>query len=56
LAGLALAALTLVMVLTPGGALSSALRPDQAAITMITAWWLPFYAATVGYARRMEMA
>jgi hypothetical protein len=55
--GLALAVLTLIMALTPGGALSSALRPLQAEITTITvSWWLPFYAAAVAYARRMEMA
>lgn len=56
-AGLAVAALALVMALTPGGPLAAALRLDQAEITMITvSWWLPFYAAAAAFARRIGMA
>jgi hypothetical protein len=56
-AGLALAGVALAMALAPAGPVASLMRLDQAEITMITvSWWLPFYAATAGFVRRLGLA
>jgi hypothetical protein len=57
LAGLAVAGVALAMAFDPGGPIASLMRLDQGEVTMITvSWWLPFYAATAAYARRLGLA
>jgi hypothetical protein len=56
-AGIAVTAVAFAMAVTPGGALASSLRLDQAQLLMITSsWWLPVYAIAAGFARRFGMA
>jgi len=44
------------MALAPGGSLATLLRVDQSEIMMITvSWWLPVYAATAAFARRLGL-
>lgn len=55
--GVLAAAIALAMALDPMGALATSMRLDQAEITMVTAaWWLPFFALTAAYARRLGVA
>jgi hypothetical protein len=55
--GLCASGVALAMALAPGGPLASLLRLDQGEILMITAsWWLPWYAASAAFARRLGMA
>lgn len=57
LAGVGVTGVALAMAFAPGGALASLLRVDQGEIVMITvSWWLPVYALTAGFARRLGMA
>jgi FlaA1/EpsC-like NDP-sugar epimerase len=57
LVGLAVAGVALAMALAPGGPIAALMRLDQAEITMITSsWWLPVYAATAAFARRLGLA
>lgn len=56
-AGLAVGGVALAMALAPGGPVASLLRVDQSEVLMITvSWWLPVYAATAAFARRLGMA
>lgn len=55
--GIAVIGAAVSMALAPTGALASSLRLDQGEILMITSsWWLPVYALTAAYARRLGMA
>ena len=54
--GLAVVGVALVMAFAPTGPLASQLRLDQGELLMITSsWWLPVYALTVAYARRIGL-
>ena len=56
-AGLAITAVAFSMAVDPAGALASSLRLDQGELLMITSsWWLPVYALTAAFARRIGMA
>lgn len=55
--GLAVVGVALSMASAPNGPLASSMRLDQGEILMITSsWWLPVYALTAAYARRLGMA
>jgi MFS family permease len=57
MAGVTVVGVALSMALAPTGALASSMRLDQGELLMITSsWWLPVYALTVAYARRIGMA
>lgn len=55
--GLAVVGVALAMAFAPAGPLASRLRLDQGELLMITSpWWLPVYALTTAYARRIGLA
>lgn len=54
--GIAVVGVALAMAFAPTGPLASQLRLDQGELLMITSsWWLPVYALTVAYARRIGL-
>jgi hypothetical protein len=56
-AGLAVTGVAFAMALAPAGPLATSLRLDQGELLMITSsWWLPVYALTAAFARRLGMA
>lgn len=54
--GLLVTFVSLAMTLDPTGPLASSMRLDQARIMMVvSAWWLPAYAATAAFLRESEL-
>lgn len=55
--GLLVSLVALAMTLDPMGGLATSMRLDQARIIMVvSAWWLPFYAASTALLREMQLA